>query len=171
VRKKGASESTAKVQTSPEGEQVTAPTGATAKSEQEIDFPIVGIGASAGGLAAFEAFFANMPAATESGMAFVLVQHLDPDHKSILTDLVRRYTQMQVYEVADGMAVQPNCVYIIPPNKDMAVIHGRLHLMDPVASRGLRLPIDYFFRSLAQDRTSGLSVSCSLAPVPMAPWG
>jgi two-component system CheB/CheR fusion protein len=152
AKKKGASESTAKVQASPEGAQVAAPTGATAKSEQGIDFPIVGIGASAGGLAAFEAFFANMPAATESGMAFVLVQHLDPDHKSILTDLVRRYTQMQVYEVADGMEVQPNCVYIIPPNKDMAFMHGRLHLMDPVASRGLRLPIDYFFRSLAQDR-------------------
>jgi two-component system CheB/CheR fusion protein len=152
AKKKGASENTTKVQASPGREQVAAPTGATAKSEEETDFPIVGIGASAGGLAAFEAFFANMPAATESGMAFVLVQHLDPDHKSMLTDLVRRYTQMQVYEVADGMEIQPNCVYIIPPNKDMAVIHGRLHLMDPVASRGLRLPIDYFFRSLAQDR-------------------
>ncbi|MEJ2737981.1 MAG: chemotaxis protein CheB [Anaerolineae bacterium] len=152
VKKKGASESTAKEQASPEEKRVTAPIGATAKSEQEIDFPIVGIGASAGGLAAFEAFFANMPAITESGMAFVLVQHLDPDHKSILTDLIRRYTQMQVYEVADGMAVQPNCAYIIPPNKDMAFMHGQLHLMDPVASRGLRLPIDYFFRSLAQDR-------------------
>jgi two-component system CheB/CheR fusion protein len=152
VKKKGASESTTKVQASPEREQVAAPTGATAKSEQGIDFPIVGIGASAGGLAAFEAFFANMPAATESGMAFVLVQHLDPDHKSILTDLIRRYTQMQVYEVADGMEIQPNCAYIIPPNKDMAFMHGRLHLMDRVASRGLRLPIDYFFRSLAQDR-------------------
>ena len=152
VKKKGASESTTKVQASPEREQVAAPTGATAKSKQGIDFPIVGIGASAGGLAAFEAFFANMPAATESGMAFVLVQHLDPDHKSMLTDLVRRYTQMQVYEVADGMETQPNCAYIIPPNKDMAFMHGQLHLMDRVASRGLRLPIDYFFRSLAQDR-------------------
>jgi two-component system CheB/CheR fusion protein len=152
IKKKGASESTDKVQAPPEGEQVAAPTRAAAKNEQEIDFPIVGIGASAGGLAAFEEFFANMPAATESGMAFVLVQHLDPDHKSILTDLVRRYTQMQVYEVADGMEVQPNCAYIIPPNKDMAFRHSRLHLMDPVASRRLRLPIDYFFRSLAQDR-------------------
>jgi two-component system CheB/CheR fusion protein len=152
IKKKGTSESTAKVQAPDEEEQVTAPIEAAAKSEQEIDSPIVGIGASAGGLAAFEAFFSNMPAATESGMAFVLVQHLDPDHKSILTDLIRRYTQMQVYEVADGMEIQPNCAYIIPPNKDMAFMHGRLHLMDPVASRGRRLPIDYFFRSLAQDR-------------------
>ena len=66
-------------------------------------FPIVGIGASAGGLAAFEAFFSAMPAETESGMAFVLVQHLAPDHKSILSDLVKRYTRMQVFEVTDGM--------------------------------------------------------------------
>lgn len=81
-------------------------------------FPIVGIGASAGGLAAFEAFFSGMPAETDSGMAFVLVQHLAPDHKSMLTDLVKRYTKMQVFEVEDGMAVQPNCAYIIPPNRD-----------------------------------------------------
>ncbi len=80
-------------------------------------FPIVGIGASAGGLAAFEAFFSAMPAVTDPGMAFVLVQHLSPDHKSILTDLVKRYTRMQVYEVEDGMAVKPNCAYIIPPNR------------------------------------------------------
>src|ERR1022692_698771 len=76
-------------------------------------FPIVGIGASAGGLAAFEAFFAGMPADADPGMAFVLVQHLAPDHKSILTDLIRRYTRMQVFEVEDGMAVQPNFAYII----------------------------------------------------------
>jgi two-component system, chemotaxis family, CheB/CheR fusion protein len=68
-----------------------------------VEFPIVGIGASAGGLAAFEAFSSGMPAITEPGMAFVLVQHLAPDHKSILTDLIRRYTHMQVLEVEDGM--------------------------------------------------------------------
>src|ERR1039457_12759 len=104
-------------------------------------FPIVGIGASAGGLAAFEAFFAGMPADADPGMAFVLVQHLAPDHKSILTDLIRRYTRMQVFEVEDGMAVQPNFAYIIPPNRDMAFLHGTLHL-----------PIDFFFRSLAEDQ-------------------
>ena len=115
-------------------------------------FPIVGIGASAGGLAAFEAFFSGMPADIEPGMAFVLVQHLAPDHKSMLTELIQRYTRMQVFEVADGMRVQPNCAYIIPPNHDMAFLNGILHLLEPAAPRGQRLPIDFFFRSLAQDQ-------------------
>ncbi|OGV57930.1 MAG: chemotaxis protein CheR [Lentisphaerae bacterium GWF2_50_93] len=115
-------------------------------------FPIVGIGASAGGLGAFEAFFSGMPANTDPGMAFVLVQHLAPDHKSILSDLIRRYTRMQVFEVEDGMVVQPNCAYIIPPNFDMAFLNGTLHLMEPSAPRGHRMPIDFFFRSLAQDQ-------------------
>ena len=115
-------------------------------------FPIVGIGASAGGVAAFEAFFSGMPPDTDPGMAFVLVQHLAPDHKSILTDLIRRYTRMQVFEVEDGMVVRPNCAYIIPPNRDMAFLNGALQLMEPSAPRGQRLPIDFFFRSLAQDQ-------------------
>ncbi|MFI5337664.1 MAG: chemotaxis protein CheB, partial [Opitutales bacterium] len=114
--------------------------------------PIVGIGASAGGLAAFEAFFSGMPTDADPGMAFVLVQHLAPDHKSILSDLVKRYTRMQVFEVEDGMAVKPNCTYIIPPNKDMAFLKGTLQLLEPAAPRGQRLPIDFFFRSLAQDQ-------------------
>jgi len=116
------------------------------------DFPIVGIGASAGGLAAFEAFFSAMPADVDTGMAFVLVQHLAPDHKSILTDLVQRYTRMQVFEVTDGMRVQPNCAYIIPPNRDMAFLNGTLQLLEPTEPRGQRLPIDFFFRSLARDQ-------------------
>src|ERR1039458_3506269 len=81
-------------------------------------FPIVGIGASAGGLAAFEAFLSAMPPNEGTGMAFVFVQHLAPDHKSILSELVRRYTHMRVFEVENGMAVQPDCAYIIPPNRD-----------------------------------------------------
>jgi two-component system CheB/CheR fusion protein len=123
-------------------------------SQQEAKprFPIVGIGASAGGLAAFEAFFSGMPADKDPDMAFVLVQHLAPDHKSILTDLIRRYTRMQVYEVEDGVVVQPNCAYIIPPGRDMAFLNGTLQLLDQVAPRGQRLPIDFFFRSLAQDQ-------------------
>jgi two-component system CheB/CheR fusion protein len=120
--------------------------------QDALGFPVVGIGASAGGLAAFEAFFSGMPADTDPGMAFVLVQHLAPDHKSILTELVRRYTRMQVFEVADGMVVKPNCAYIIPPNRDMAFLNGTLQLLEPAAPRGQRLPIDFFFRSLAQDR-------------------
>src|SRR5215472_9776704 len=115
-------------------------------------FSIVGIGASAGGLAAFEAFFSGLPADTDPGLAFVLVQHLAPDHKSILTDLIRRYTRLQVFEVEDGMVVRPNCAYIIPPGRDMACLGGTLSLLEPTAPRGQRLPIDFFFRSLAQDQ-------------------
>jgi two-component system CheB/CheR fusion protein len=143
-------ESAEEVQASPEEEQATAPAEAPAADEQDIGFPIVGIGASAGGLEAFEKFFANMP--PDSGMAFVLVQHLSASHKSILDDLIRRYTRMEVSEVEDEVEVQPNCAYIIPPGKDLALLHGKLHLMEPAEARGLRLPIDYFFRSLAQDQ-------------------
>lgn len=117
-----------------------------------LDFPIVGIGASAGGISAFEAFFATMPTDNVPGMAFVVVQHLSRDHKSILSDLVRRYTKMEVFEVEDGMVVKPNCAYIIPPNRDMAFSQGALHLFEPSLGRSVRLPIDYFFRSLAQEK-------------------
>ena len=113
-------------------------------------FPIVGIGASAGGLKAFEAFFAAI--AGETGMAYVLVQHLAPDHKSILSELIKRHTRMPVQQVEDGVTVRPDCAYIIPPSLDMALLDGRLHLLQPGAPRGLRLPIDFFFRSLAQDQ-------------------
>jgi two-component system CheB/CheR fusion protein len=122
------------------------------KISLKSSFPIVGIGASAGGLAAFEAFFSGMPADTDPGMAFILVQHLAPDHKSILSELIKRYTRMQVFEVEDGMKVQSNCVYIIPPNRDMALLNGALQLMEPSSPRGQRLPIDFFFRSLAKDQ-------------------
>ncbi len=110
-------------------------------------FPIVGVGASAGGLAAFEAFFSALPKAP--GMAFVLVQHLDPAHKSILAEIIGRYTAMPVLEVKDGVAVRPDCVYIIPPGRDMAYLNGALHLLEPASARGHRMPIDFFFRSLA----------------------
>ena len=126
--------------------------GVRPEAQPEKDFPIVGIGASAGGLAAFEAFFSAMPTNTESGMAFVLVQHLAPDHKSILSELIRRYTRMRVFDVEDGMPVKPNCAYIIPPNRDMALLNGKLQLLEPAAPRGHRLPVDFFFRSLAQDQ-------------------
>ncbi len=140
----------------PEGAQAGTSIEITAEADPLIhastDFSIVGIGASAGGLAAFEAFFSAMPTDTDPGMAFVLVQHLAPDHKSILSDLIRRYTRMQVFEVTDGMKVQPNCTYIIPPNRDMAFLNGALQLLEQTAPRGMRLPIDFFFRSLAQDQ-------------------
>ncbi|MBL8375403.1 chemotaxis protein CheB [Accumulibacter sp.] len=130
-----------------------APANSTAaETPSTASFPIVGIGASAGGLAAFEAFFSGMPSDAEPGMAFVLVQHLAPDHKSILSDLIQRYTRMQVFEVADGMVVQANCAYIIPPNRDMACLNGSLQLLEPAEPRGHRLPIDFLFRSLALDQ-------------------
>jgi two-component system CheB/CheR fusion protein len=114
--------------------------------------PVVGIGASAGGLAAFEAFFAGIPAGVDPGMAFVLVQHLVPDHDSLLASLIQRCTSMRVFEVEDGMRVQPNCAYIIPPGRDMAYLNGALQLLEPSLPHGRRLPIDFFFQSLAQDQ-------------------
>ena len=117
-----------------------------------VNFPIVGIGASAGGLAAFEAFFSGMANVKDPGMAIVLVQHLAPDHKSILAELICRYTRMNVYEVEDGMTVQANSIYIIPPNRDMSFLNGALQLLEPTEKRGQRLPIDYFFRTLAEDQ-------------------
>lgn len=124
------------------------------KSEEgnQINFPIVGIGASAGGISAFGAFFSAMPLDSDSNMAFIIVQHLAPDHKSILTEIIQKYTKMKVYEVEDGMQVHPNCTYIIKPNYDMAFINGKLQLLEPPVPRGHRLPIDFFFRSLAQDQ-------------------
>jgi two-component system, chemotaxis family, CheB/CheR fusion protein len=116
----------------------------------QTDFPIVGIGASAGGLEAFEQFFTNMP--PDTGMAFVLIQHLDPTHKSILTDLIRRYTSMNVVQIQDGRKVEPNTIFVIPPNRYIGILHGKLHLMEPTAAPGHRTPIDSFFRSLAEDR-------------------
>jgi len=124
--------------------------------------PIIGIGASAGGLAAFESFFSNMPMGLHPDCSFVVVQHLSPDHKSILSEIIGRYTIMHVTEAEEGMIVQPNCVYIIPPNHDIALINGTLQLLEPTQVRGQRLPIDFFFRSLAADlheRSIGIILS------------
>ncbi|MDP8221016.1 MAG: chemotaxis protein CheB [Candidatus Stygibacter frigidus] len=113
-------------------------------------FHIVGIGASAGGLEAMEHFFGNMPPG--NGLAFVVIQHLDPHHVGIMPELLQRITEMKVMQAIDGAKVHPNSVYVIPPNKSMSILNGSLQLFDPVESHGLRLPIDIFFRSLADDR-------------------
>jgi two-component system, chemotaxis family, CheB/CheR fusion protein len=114
-------------------------------------FPIVGLGASAGGLEAFEEFFSKM--SSDSGMAFILVSHLDPSHSSLLPDLLKRFTTMPVLQVEDGVSVEPNHLYIIPPNRDMAIFHRTLQLTAPVKTfRGIRMPIDFFLRSLADDQ-------------------
>ena len=127
--------------------------GAGAKRVEAVDFPIVGLGASAGGLEAFEQFFRHVP--PDSGMAFVVVQHLDPDHASILAEILQRATAMPVVETADQMPVEADHVYVIPPNRDIAIFHGTLQLSKPGQARGHRMPIDAFMRSLAEDRGEG----------------
>jgi two-component system CheB/CheR fusion protein len=111
---------------------------------------IIGIGASAGGLEALEEFFATVPPAC--GLAFVVVQHLDPTRKGLLVELLQRATPMPVVQIKDRMKIAGDRVYVIPPNRDVSVLHGTLHLLEPVAARGLRLPIDFFFRALAEDQ-------------------
>jgi two-component system, chemotaxis family, CheB/CheR fusion protein len=118
----------------------------------ETHFLVVGIGASAGGLAAFEAFFAGLPSDVNPDMAFVLIQHLAPNHTSILSEIIRKYTKMEVFEVSDGIKVERNCVYVIPPAFDMAYLNGTLQLLEPTATHGKHLPIDFFFQTLAQDQ-------------------
>ena len=131
-----------------------------ASPQEDLPLPIVGIGASAGGLEALELFLKHVP--EKSGLAFVIVQHLDPTHKGIMPELLQRATSMEVFQVRDRMRVRPECVYVIPPNKDMSILHGALHLFEPTAPRGLRLPIDIFLRSLAddlQERSIGVILS------------
>jgi two-component system, chemotaxis family, CheB/CheR fusion protein len=113
-------------------------------------FPIVGIGASAGGLEALDEFLGNVP--PESGMAYVVIQHLDPTQKGMLPELLQRTTSMKVCQAKDRMRVKPDCVYVIPPNTSMSILHGALYLFKPLETRGMRLPIDFFMRSLADDQ-------------------
>ncbi|MGV0028868.1 chemotaxis protein CheB [Phormidesmis priestleyi] len=113
-------------------------------------FPIVGIGASAGGLEAFTQLLSHLP--TDTGMAFVLIQHLAPDHKSLLTEILAKTTSLPVSEAQEGTIVEPNQVYIIPPNTKMTLVNGALRLMPREKIRGTYLPVDAFFTSLALDR-------------------
>ena len=110
----------------------------------------VGIGASAGGLEAIESFFTNMP--PDSGMAFIVVQHLSPDYKSLMVELLSKKTAMPVHRAEDGMEVLANHIYLIPPKKNLTIFHGKLLLSDQDHSRGINLPIDLFLRSLADDQ-------------------
>src|SRR5258706_1891695 len=111
------------------------------RAEQEL-FPIVGIGASAGGLEAFTQLLHDLPGTT--GMGFVFVQHLAPQHESMLTELLSRTTKIPIAEVQDGMAVQPDHIYVIPPNSNMAIRQGVLHLVPRGGAQPLYMPIDYF---------------------------
>lgn len=112
-------------------------------------FPIVALGGSAGALAGFEQFFRNMP--TDSGLAFVVISHLLPTQDNELPTVLQRSTAMPVQQAQDGQRVLPNHVYVIPPDKDLSLLHGALLLLTPTKLPGRRLPIDYFLQSLAKD--------------------
>lgn len=134
---------------------VSAPANLTARGIR-----IVGVGASAGGLEPLEQFVAGIPAA--SGLACVIVQHMDPTHKALLGELLQRVTAMPVHEVTEAQRIEPDTVYVIPPNTELTIVGGTLHLAKPSQLRGRRLPIDVLFSSLAQelgDRAIGVVLS------------
>jgi chemotaxis response regulator CheB len=118
----------------------------------DAPFPIVGIAASAGGLEAFTELIAHLP--TDTDMAFVLIQHLSPNHESLLSEILGKVTTMPVQQVQDRMMVEPNEVYVIPPNTEMTIVDGMLHLASRQKIEGKYLPGDAFFKSLAADRGS-----------------
>jgi two-component system, chemotaxis family, CheB/CheR fusion protein len=118
---------------------------------------VVGIGASAGGLAAFRSFFDHMPANT--GMAFVLVQHLDPDHKSLLVDLLRPHSAMEIVEAQDQAELAPNQIHVIPPNATLTLEGDTLRVSAPAPAREYRRPIDTFLRHWRKIRRIARSAS------------
>src|SRR6185437_6616827 len=133
------------------------------EAEQKVSegmCPVIGIGASAGGLDAFTQMLKALPPTT--GMAYVLVQHLDPNHESMLVDLLAQHTSMPVRQATQGTQVEPDHVYIIPPNARMAIQDGMLELSPREEDRGRNMPIDYFFSSLAEAR-QGRSVGVVLS--------
>ena len=124
--------------------------GSNGNASTSVATRAVGVGASAGGLAPIQQFLAGVPAA--SGLAYVVVQHLDPTHKAMLVELLARSTAMPVFEAAESMRLEPDVVYVIPPNRDLTLAAGVLHLAPPAQPRGLRLPIDLLFSSIARDQ-------------------
>lgn len=139
----------------PEPESKEDSTDGTSSQAQDLPQPspltrIVGLGASAGGLAPLEAFLSKVPSA--SGMAYVVVQHLDPTHKALLGELLARVTEMPVREATQGMSIEADHVYVIPPDTELSIVGNALKLAEPVATRGMRLPIDVLFSSLARAR-------------------
>jgi len=158
-RKKSSKSKPAQTSTGKKSATDSKPGGAVKKHtpgktamEQKPGFPIAGIGASAGGLEAFTDLLKHLPA--DTGMAFVLIQHLHPEYPSALSEILARATTMPVLEVKDGMVVEPDHVYIIPPNTYLGILHGVLHLMPRSDISGQNLPIDYFFRHLAAEMGS-----------------
>ena len=110
----------------------------------------VGIGASAGGLEAIETFFKHTPA--YSGLAYIVIQHLSPDYKSLMVELLSKHTEMPVHRAKEGLRVEPDHFHLNPPKKNLTIFHGKLLLKDQDAQRGINLPIDIFLRSLAEDQ-------------------
>jgi two-component system CheB/CheR fusion protein len=124
--------------------------GASTEPPAEGRFPIVGVGASAGGLEALDQFLRNVPG--EWDAAFVIVQHHDPAHGHMLVEVLRKMVHLEVEEADDGTRVEPRHVYVVPPGKNMSLLHGTLHLLPPASNASRVLPIDFFFRSLAHDQ-------------------
>ena len=120
------------------------------KREATGPLAIVGIGASAGGLEAFEQFFRNMP--PDTGIAFVLITHMDPTKKGLLPEILRRFTEMPVRETEEGMKIEANTVYVKPARADLTIFHGIIGHLEPIRTHGLRMPIDSFFQNLAEDQ-------------------
>ena len=123
---------------------------ANKKSDKDVKIPIVGIGASAGGLETLNAFFSIMP--SDSNMAFVIIQHLSPKHKSIMASLMDKHTRMTVSQIEDGTKLEPNHVYLNPPGKNVSIFNNCLHLLDIVKAGAINMPVDFFFRSLSEDQ-------------------
>ncbi len=119
-------------------------------SEAAMPSYYVAVGASAGGLEAIESFFSRMP--PDSGLGFIVIQHLSPDYKSLMVELLSKRTPMPVHRAEDGAPVLPNNVYLIPPKKNLTIFHGKLLLSEQDHSKGINLPIDVFLRSLAEDQ-------------------
>ena len=131
----------------PAGQLRPLPLEPPAPKSAPIDFPVVGLGASAGGLDAFKKLFDALPATC--GMAFVLIQHLDPKHQSLMADLLATHTSLKVLQAEDGMPVERNHVYLIPPGRYLSLSDGALRLSTPPDRHGARMPFDFFLRSLA----------------------
>jgi len=133
----------------PEAEK-PSPAKTRASRSRPADFPIIGIGCSAGGLEALREFFGHV--AADCGMAFVIIQHLDPHHASALPELIKHVARLPVQQAKNRMKVRPNQIYVIPPGEELLMMHATLYLLEPVSAPALRLPVDVFLRSLAEDR-------------------
>ena len=134
--------------TMPSTKQVQTKKAPVGRQKPEM-LPIVGIGASAGGLEALEGLFACLPADLKA--AFVIIQHLDPKRKSLMDELLQKYTHLKVSQIEDDHQIEPNCIYLNPPNYYVGLFNGTFYLTAPQKGKGIGQPIDYFFRSLADD--------------------